>query len=60
MSNEKREASMQKMEMLREKFAQVDEQRNGMIAEHDLLRQDIASLEKDVSSLLSFVLEVRR
>lgn len=47
-SAEKRKASMQKMKDLKEKFANVEEERRGMLAEHDLLRQAIEKIETEV------------
>lgn len=47
-SAEKRELSMQKIEKLKEQYSQVDEARSNMLAEHDLLRKDIETIEKEV------------
>lgn len=50
-SAEKRELSMQKIEKLKEQYSQVDEARSNMLAEHDLLRKDIETIEKEASCL---------
>ncbi|KIO32457.1 hypothetical protein M407DRAFT_18513 [Tulasnella calospora MUT 4182] len=51
-SAEKRELSMQKIEKLKEQYAQVDEARSNMLAEHDLLRKDIETIEKEMSEYI--------
>ncbi|KAG8891611.1 hypothetical protein FRC00_013383 [Tulasnella sp. 408] len=43
---------MQKIEKLKEQYSQVDEARSNMLAEHDLLRKDIETIEKEMSEYI--------
>ncbi|KAG8929256.1 kinetochore-associated Ndc80 complex subunit nuf2 [Tulasnella sp. 419] len=51
-SAEKREASMARLDILKEKWAVVIKARDGMLAEHDLLRKEMEGIESEMAEYI--------